>query len=129
MPVYQLPDKGTDVAARSDPFVREARQNVSAPNASEMDDDLSVIAPTKGEPGIPLVRDTALGVDLEACLNQRGFNPVELRQFTRGPIPAAPEYPLQIDDIRAPLGQSRAQIDGAVVRSQASNSIPYVTGS
>ena len=30
-----------------DPVVREARQNVSAPNASEMDDDLSVIRADK----------------------------------------------------------------------------------
>ena len=52
------------------PLVGGACQNVQASDPRDVNDHLAVIRPAEREPGIALVRNTPLRIDLQAGLNQ-----------------------------------------------------------
>jgi hypothetical protein len=65
--------------------------DVLAADSREMDEDFAIFGAAEDEPGIALVGESAIGLQLEAGLDERAFYSIELREFARRPVVVGPQ--------------------------------------
>jgi hypothetical protein len=83
MPSYQIANQRSNVAAGGDTVVRRSGQNVNTAYACYMDNHFPIICPAEREPRVAFVRQAALGIYLQARLNQCGLDPIEFGELSR----------------------------------------------
>ena len=80
-----LLNEGRKIPAQDHLFEHVADGDVLAIDAREVDEDLSAVSPAEDEPGIALVGQPAVRLQLEAGLDERARDPVELGDLARRP--------------------------------------------